>query len=62
MTMTVNEAIRALKSAVDPQDRDYVNVRLVIHSEDGSSAGYALTTSGGTGYPFINIVAETERQ
>ena len=62
MTMTVNDVIRALKGAVDPQDRDYVNVRLIIHGEDGSHAGYAITTSGGTGYPFINLVAETERQ
>lgn len=59
--MTVNEAIRSLKNAVDPEDRDYVNVRLVIHGEDGSSAGYALTTSGGTGYPFVNLVANRER-
>lgn len=55
--MTVNELISILKDRVDAEDRDHVEIRLVIHDDDGSTTAYAESTSGGTGYPFVNIVS-----
>ena len=56
--MTVNELIAQLHRAVDAEDRDHVEVRLVIHGyEDPTQTAMAEYTNAGTGYHFVNIIA-----
>jgi len=57
--LTVNQLVERLHNAVDPEDRDHVYVRLILHGREKPTAtGRAEYVNGGTGYDFVNIVGD----